>query len=165
MRSCYGGGNGIGRAVAQAFARAGANVAVLDNNLPAAQATCAAISDGGALKCWQCDVASEDQVNSAIGKVLSEFSAIDILFNNAGVNRRKKLSEWTAEDWNAVISVNFIGSFCVARAVGQHMIQRRRGSIVNMSALGGGIVGLGRGTEIYTGTKGGSGGDVQRSWG
>ena len=150
-----GGGNGIGRAVARAFARYGAQVAVLDKNLDAAHATCeCGDNTAGKLKAWHCDVALEGNVQSTVASVLEEFSQIDVLFNNAGVNRRKPLKEWTAEDWNDLISVNFIGAFCVARAVGQHMVERRSGSVVNMSALGGGVIGLGRGTEIYTGTKG-----------
>jgi NAD(P)-dependent dehydrogenase (short-subunit alcohol dehydrogenase family) len=162
-----GGGDGIGRAVAQALALSGANVAVLDKNPQAARTTCTAVSSNGALKWWRCDVALEDEVRATVNEVVAEFSAIDILFNNAGVNRRKALNEWTAEDWNEVISVNFIGSFCVARAVGQHMVERRRGSIINMSALGGGVIGLGRGTEIYAGTKGAVAGmsrDLAAEW-
>ena len=150
-----GAGNGIGRATALAFAHFGANVAVIDRDVDAAIGTCESNShDGGRMKPWRCDVAAETDVRATVEGVLEEFSQVDILFNNAGINRRIPLRDWTAADWNEVIAVNFVGSFCVARAVGEHMIQRRTGSIINMSALGGGVIGIGRGTEIYTGTKG-----------
>ena len=150
-----GGGNGIGRAVAIAFARNGASVAVIDTDLAAADETCAlANQNGEKAKSWRCDVGSEAEIHETVAEVIREFSAIDILFNNAGTNRRIKLADWTADDWNAVIRVNFVGAFCMARAVGLHMVERRTGCIVNMSALGGGVIGLGRGTEIYTATKG-----------
>ncbi len=150
-----GGGNGIGRASAIAFAQNDARVAVLDRDLAAAEQTCAFANNGINLaRAWRCDVASESDILDTVSAVIHEFSGIDILFNNAGVNRRIKLADWKADDWNALIQVNLIGVFCVARAVGLHMVERGRGSIVNMSALGGGIIGLGRGTEIYTATKG-----------
>jgi len=150
-----GAGNGIGRAVALAFARFGANVAVLDRDDDAAAATCKSNTpEGGTMKHWRCDVSSESDVRKAVESVLNEFPQIDILFNNAGINRRMALRDWTASDWNELIAINFVGNFIVARAVGEHMVQRRSGAIVNMSALGGGVIGIGRGTEIYTGTKG-----------
>jgi NAD(P)-dependent dehydrogenase (short-subunit alcohol dehydrogenase family) len=150
-----GGGNGIGRAVAHALFNLGSQVAVLDKDIDAARDTCALSSpNGGTLTPWRCDVSSEDEIQSTIEAVLKEFSSIDFLFNNAGINRRKALKDWTSQDWNELISVNFVGAFCVARTVGLHMVERRSGSIVNMSALGGGVIGLGRGTEIYAGTKG-----------
>lgn len=150
-----GGGNGIGRATAIAFAQNGARVAVIDTDSAAAEQTCALANQGSeAAKAWRCDVGSEEEIRDTVQAVIREFSAIDILFNNAGVNRRIKLTDWTADDWNALIRVNFVGTFCVARSVGLHMVDRRQGSIVNMSALGGGVIGIGRGTEIYTATKG-----------
>jgi NAD(P)-dependent dehydrogenase (short-subunit alcohol dehydrogenase family) len=150
-----GGGNGIGRAACLAFAKCNGTVAVLDMDPVSAEQTASDIrQDGGQAKAWRCDVTSEPEILRTIQEVIGEFSAIDVLFNNAGINRRIRLMDWTADDWNALISVNIVGVFCVARAVGRHMIERRAGSIVNMSALGGGVVGLGRGTEIYTATKG-----------
>jgi len=150
-----GGGRGIGRAAALGFAEHGARVAVVDRDRSTAAETCELIRDkGGEARPWCCDVSQESQIRETVRAIVEAFSGIDVLFNNAGVNRRIPLEDWKPEDWNALIGVNFIGVFCMARAVGLHMIERRRGSIVNMSALGGGLIGLGRGTEIYTGTKG-----------
>lgn len=150
-----GGGRGIGRAASLGFAEHGAQVAVLDLDEAAAQETAALIRQSGASAlAWRCDVSRETEVRRTVADVLGEFTKIDVLFNNAGVNRRLPLAEWTEADWSAVIGVNFIGAFCMARAIGLNMIERRSGSIVNMAALGGAVVGLGRGTEIYAGTKG-----------
>jgi NAD(P)-dependent dehydrogenase (short-subunit alcohol dehydrogenase family) len=150
-----GAGRGIGRAAALGFAEHGARVAVVDIGPASAEETCQLIRDGGGeAEPWRCDVADDSQVRATVDAVIGRWGGVDVLFNNAGVNRRIPLEDWTAEDWNAVIGVNFIGVFCMSRAVGLHMVERRRGSIVNMSALGGGVIGLGRGTEIYTGTKG-----------
>jgi NAD(P)-dependent dehydrogenase (short-subunit alcohol dehydrogenase family) len=150
-----GGGRGIGRAAALAFASRGARLAVLDIDVAIAEETVQAIiAAGGEARAWRCDVSRDADVQAVVREVIAEFGAIDVLFNNAGINRRIPLADWTEADWNAVIGVNLVGTFCMARAVGLHMVSRRRGSIVNMSALGGGLIGLGRGTEIYTATKG-----------
>ena len=132
-----GAAQGIGEAAAKAFAAANANVIAVDLDTVE-----------------RCDVTNEAEVNHTVDNAIARYGAIDVLFNNAGINKRIPLDEWTEPDWKAVIEVNFIGSFLMARAVGRHMMARRSGAIVNMSALGGGVVGLGRGTEIYTGTKG-----------
>lgn len=150
-----GAGRGIGRGTALAFASRGAKVAVLDIDPPLAEETVRLITaQHGTAHAWPCDVSRDDDVRLTVEQVETHLGPIDILFNNAGINRRIPLVDWTAADWNAVIGVNLIGAFCMARAVGLRMIARKQGSIVNMSALGGGLIGLGRGTEIYTATKG-----------
>jgi NAD(P)-dependent dehydrogenase (short-subunit alcohol dehydrogenase family) len=150
-----GAGRGIGHAAALAFAERGARVAAIDIDRAAAEETAAQIrAMGREARAWLCDVAQAAEVRLTVDDVLRAFSQIDVLFNNAGINRRIPLAEWTEDDWNAVIGVNFIGAFCMARAVGLHMVGRRSGAIVNMAALGGAMIGLGRGTEIYCGTKG-----------
>lgn len=92
-----------------------------------AEQTCAFANNGINLaRAWRCDV-TESDILDTVSAVIHEFSGIDILFNNAGVNRRIKLSDLKADDWNALIQVNLIGVFCVARAVGLHMVERGRG--------------------------------------
>jgi gluconate 5-dehydrogenase len=137
-----GAARGIGLAVARAFEEAGAAVASID------------VEPCPVGSFHRCDVSREEEVEAAVETIERELGPIQVLFNNAGVNRRIPLAEWRREDWEAVIGVNFVGSFLVARAVGLRMAGRGGGAIVNMSALGGGVVGLGRGTEVYTGTKG-----------
>jgi 2-deoxy-D-gluconate 3-dehydrogenase len=150
-----GAGRGLGKATAIAFARSGARVGVVDVDEEAARSCVSEIQQlGGSAHFWLCDVGKTEEVESMVSQALQEFTAIDVLFNNAGINRRIPMAEWTETDWEEVIRVNFVGCFCVARAVGRSMVERRSGNIVNMAALGGPVIGLGRGTQIYTGTKG-----------
>jgi NAD(P)-dependent dehydrogenase (short-subunit alcohol dehydrogenase family) len=150
-----GGGRGLGRAIALGLARHGANVALADCNIEGARETARLVRDlGRKAAAFHCDVAQEDAVRQTVAATLAEFGAIDILVNNAGITKRIALFDWQAADWEEVIRVNQLGTFLMAREVGRHMIARRRGSIVNLSALGGGVIGLGRGNAIYCSTKG-----------
>lgn len=150
-----GGARGLGRAIALGLARHGADVAIVDIDADGAEATAEAVRALGRRGAgWACDVGTEEQVLATVGRASDEFGAIDVLVNNAGITKRIALFDWTASDWEEVIRVNQVGTFLMARAVGRTMVERRRGSIVNVSALGGGLVGLGRGNAIYCATKG-----------
>jgi NAD(P)-dependent dehydrogenase (short-subunit alcohol dehydrogenase family) len=151
-----GGARGIGAAIASGLAQHGADVAVADWNLDGARQTAAALeADAGRrAAAFACDVSNEADVEQLVSAVLAQFGQIDILVNNAGITKRIALFDWTPRDWDEVVRINQLGTFLMARAVGRHMIQRRRGAIVNMSALGGGLVGLGRGNAVYCATKG-----------
>jgi NAD(P)-dependent dehydrogenase (short-subunit alcohol dehydrogenase family) len=150
-----GAARGLGRAIALGLARHGADVAVLDADASGADRTAEDVKAVGP-RCLAlcCDVAREDQVRPAVARALAELGSIDILVNNAGITKRIPLDDWRQDDWEEVIRVNQIGTFLMAREVGRQMVARRRGSIVNLSALGGALVGLGRGNAIYCGTKG-----------
>ncbi len=150
-----GGAQGLGRAIALGLARHGAAVAVADWKPTGAEETAGAIrAMGGKAAAFRCDVSIEVEVRQMVAGTLKEFGQIDILVNNAGITKRIALFDWQGADWEEVIRINQLGTFLVAREVGRHMIGRRRGSIINMSALGGGLVGLGRGNAIYCSTKG-----------
>src|SRR5262245_55379547 len=150
-----GGAQGLGRAIAEGLASQGAAVAVADRNLAGAEATAASLrSQQHQAAAFACDVSQEADVRRMVAKVLAAFGQIDILINNAGITKRIALFDWQQSDWEEVIRINQVGTFLVAREVGRHMIERRRGSIVNLSALGGGVIGLGRGNTIYCSTKG-----------
>jgi NAD(P)-dependent dehydrogenase (short-subunit alcohol dehydrogenase family) len=150
-----GAARGLGRAIALGLAQHGAAVAIADRLDEAAEETAATIRGQGAIAAaFHCDVAQESEVRHLVAAALAAFGRIDILVNNAGITKRIPLFEWQPEDWDEVIRINQIGTFLVAREVGRHMIDRRAGSIVNMAALGGGVLGLGRGNAIYCSTKG-----------
>jgi NAD(P)-dependent dehydrogenase (short-subunit alcohol dehydrogenase family) len=150
-----GGAQGLGRAIALGLAREGADVAVADRNETGAAETAAAIAAlGRRSAAFACDVAREEDVRRAVAGMLKTLGQIDVLVNNAGITKRIALFDWQQADWEEVIRVNQVGTFLVAREVGRHMVSRKRGSIVNMSALGGGVVGLGRGNAVYCSTKG-----------
>jgi NAD(P)-dependent dehydrogenase (short-subunit alcohol dehydrogenase family) len=150
-----GAARGLGRAIALGLAGQGADVAVADRDREGVEEVADEIRRlGRRTLALACDVGREEEVEALVAGTLREFERIDALVNNAGITKRIALFDWRAEDWEEVIRVNQIGAFLVARAVGRRMVERRRGSIVNVSALGGGLVGLGRGNAIYCGTKG-----------
>ena len=150
-----GAARGLGRAIALGLARYGAAVAVSDTNWEGAEETAVAVRDlGGRAVAFQCDVAREAEVRSLVERVVGELGAVDVLVNNAGITKRIALFDWQEADWEEVIRVNQVGTFLVAREVGRHMTARRKGSVVNVAALGGGLVGLGRGNAVYCSTKG-----------
>lgn len=150
-----GAARGLGRAIALGFARVGAVVSLTDRDVDGVEEVARAIRQAGGLAtAYACDVADADQVRLTVEATESSLGPIDALVNNAGITRRIALFDWRSEDWDEVIRVNQIGTFLVAREVGRHMVGRGKGSIINMSALGGGLVGLGRGNAIYCATKG-----------
>ncbi len=150
-----GAARGLGRAIALGLARRGADLALVDRDLPGAEETTAeARGLGRHAVAFGCDVSDGPAVRGTVEAALAEFGRVDALVNNAGITKRIPLDDWVPGDWEEVIRVNQIGTFLVAREVGRHMAARRAGSIVNVSALGGGLVGLGRGNAIYCATKG-----------
>jgi len=128
-----GGGAGIGREIARRFAREGMAVAVLDRDGAAAEGIVAEI--GGLAV--TADVTSEEEVSRAVETVLTRFSRIDVLVNNAGVAWMGPALETPLEALHAMLRVNVEGVFIVSRAVLPHMIARRSGSIVNLASWAG----------------------------
>jgi NAD(P)-dependent dehydrogenase (short-subunit alcohol dehydrogenase family) len=128
-----GGGSGIGRAVAHGFASFGAKVVVLDVDATRAQEGAEEI--GESAYALQADVANEGDVEAALALAYTKFGAIDILFNNAGINRRVPSVELSVEDWERVMSVNTTGMFLVARAAARYMRRKSCGRIVNTASV------------------------------
>ena len=102
-----------------------------------------------------CDVRDAGEVDACINLVVAKFGQIDILMNNAGIHRRGTPTDYREEDLIDVFAVNLVGVYHVVGAVGKVMLKQQRGTIINVSALGGGVMGLGRGGSIYGMTKGG----------
>src|SRR5262249_47935793 len=131
------------------------DVAVADWNPDGGEPTAEAIrSLGRRADSFRCDVSQGEDVRRLVADVLAKFGQIDILVHNAGITKRIALMDWTEAHRSEVIRINQVGTFLAAREVGRHMVERRSGSIINMSALGGGVLGLGRGNAIYCSTKG-----------
>jgi NAD(P)-dependent dehydrogenase (short-subunit alcohol dehydrogenase family) len=128
-----GGGSGIGRAVAHGFASFGAKVVVLDVDATRAQEVAAEI--GVSAHALQADVANEGEVEAAFELADAKFGAIDILFNNAGINRRVPSVDLSVADWERVISVNMTGMFLVARTAARYMRRKTSGRIVNTASV------------------------------
>ncbi len=136
-----GGGSGIGRASALAFAAEGATVAVADIDLASARDTVARIlgneprhdADLRAIAI-EVDVTDQASTERMATDVITAFGRIDVLFNNAGIAGVGAVHETSLELWERVFAVNARGVFLVARAVVPHMMAAHGGSIINMSS-------------------------------
>jgi 3-oxoacyl-[acyl-carrier protein] reductase len=133
-----GAAQGIGAAVARAFAHEGARVGVVDLALERAEAVAAEIGEaGGAAIGVGCDVAKRGDVDAMVATVTARFGRIDILVNNAGIIRPAMLHKMTAAQWDAVLAVHLTGSFNCLQAVVPGMMERRYGRIVNVTSAAG----------------------------
>jgi len=133
-----GAARGIGRAIALAFVREGANVALTDIDGAVLGELCGEIGKGGGRAVpLACDVSKSADVNKAAAEVQRIFGRIDILVNNAGIIRRGTIETVTEEDWDRVIAVNLKGAFNFCKAVVEPMKKQGGGKIVNVSSIAG----------------------------
>jgi gluconate 5-dehydrogenase len=131
-----GGGSGLGLAIARGLARAGARVAINGRDrekLAAAVATLAA--EGVVVRAFGFDVADEQAVGDGVAAIERDLGPLDILVNNAAVNQRRALEDFSLAEWRALQSVNVDGAFLTTRAAIPGMKARRRGKIVNICSL------------------------------
>src|SRR5580693_4648506 len=126
-----GGARGIGEAIATRFAAEGATVAILDLDGPAAAETAGRLGGTG----YACDVSSRAAVQAAVAEVLAAHGRIDVLVNNAGIGLAGPSETFSDEDWNTSIGVMQTGVFLCSQIIGQHMLDRGRGTIVNISSI------------------------------
>lgn len=127
-----GGGSGIGRATALAMAAEGADIAVVDINLAAAQAVAKEVEALGVKALGIAgDVADEASVQAAVAEAASAFGTISVLFNNAGIIRRANVIDTTTAEWDQVMGVNVRGVFLMCKSVVPLMIANGGGSIIN----------------------------------
>ncbi len=127
-----GAGGGIGSAIAARLAREGAHVVVCDSVAELARATVDAItSSGGSASPAVFDVADAGQVAAFALDALAQHGRIDVLVNNAGINRRGPLLELTNEDWHTTMRVNVDSMYYMCRAFLPAMVEAGRGAIVN----------------------------------
>jgi 3-oxoacyl-[acyl-carrier protein] reductase len=134
-----GAAQGIGFAVAQRLAIAGASVVIIDVNAEGLEeAACKLDAIGVSAKTYICDISDPDSIRTVFGAILDAYKRIDILVNNAGVGGRfAPIQEQTDDDWQQVIRVDLTGVFLCCRAVIPHMISQRYGRIINVSSLAG----------------------------
>ncbi|MDN4013773.1 MULTISPECIES: glucose 1-dehydrogenase [Chryseobacterium] len=123
-----GASSGIGSGIAKSLASAGATVIVnhsSEHSLDEAKAVLKEITDaGGNGITYQCDVSKEDQVIKMFQDVVSQFGTVDILINNAGVQKDAKFTEMTLDQWNTVIGINLTGQFLCAREAIKEFLRR-----------------------------------------
>ena len=146
---------GIGRGIALAFAREGADVAVnyLDDRAAAEKVMQEVRAAGGRAVLVQADVARPTDAQRMVAQVQSELGGLDVLVNNAGVYPRVPFLEMRETDWDHVVDVNLKGGFFCAQAAARAMVAAgRRGSIINMASQA--VRGAVRGVH-YSASKGG----------
>ena len=131
-----GGNRGIGRAIVDAFAAAGADVAVFARNTESVkEAANAAAAKGVRALPLVGDVAKLEDVERAWEEIQKGFGGLDVLVNNAGVTRDNLVLRMKPEEWQAVLDVNLTGAFHWCRAVLKSMIRQRSGRIVNVASI------------------------------
>jgi glucose 1-dehydrogenase len=123
-----GASSGIGSGIAKSLASAGATIIVnhsSERSTDEAKAVLKEITDaGGNGITYQCDVSKEDQVVKMFQDVVSQFGTVDILINNAGVQKDSKFTEMTLDQWNTVIGINLTGQFLCAREAIKEFLRR-----------------------------------------
>lgn len=133
-----GAGQGIGAAVARAYVREGAKVAIVDYNAQAAQQLAAEINaSGGQAVGIGCDVSDRSQVAAMAQQVTELWGRIDILVNNAGITRPAMLNKMSPEQWDQVLAVHLTGSYNCLQAVVNGMIEQRYGRIIYITSTAG----------------------------
>ncbi|WP_166243086.1 SDR family NAD(P)-dependent oxidoreductase [Paenibacillus turpanensis] len=148
-----GSGSGIGRSSALLFAKEGAKVIVNDIDPGNGQQTVDDIRRAGGEAVYvQADVTDPESVESMVRQALNEYGQIDVLFNNAGISGVGAIHELEPEQWDQVMKVNIRGVFLPCKYVLPHMMERRKGSVINMSSCIAEI-GLAR-RASYAATKG-----------
>ena len=131
-----GAGRGIGRAVALAYAREGASLALCSRTKKELEVTEKAVAELGAASLVQpCDVSRVEEVERFVERAIGLFGRIDVLVSNAGIaHRAASLVELSPEKWESVLTTNLRGAWLVARAVVPHMLRQRGGSVINVSS-------------------------------
>jgi len=135
-----GGSRGLGRAIALALARQGADVGVnyRGNEKAAAEVVTEIRSMGRAAIAIQGDTSAGRESCEAIVKAaMDEFGKVDILVNNAGITRDNLMMRMDAEEWDSVIGTNLSGPFWMTRAIARPMLKAKSGRIINMSSVAG----------------------------
>jgi 3-oxoacyl-[acyl-carrier protein] reductase len=129
-----GGSRGIGRAISEALADAGARVAVVARDGARAGATAAELPGAGH-EGFACDVADPKAVTDTLAAVEARLGPVDVLVNNAGITRDNLLIRMKDEEFDEVIAVNLKGAFNFTRAVSRGMMKRRDGAILNITSV------------------------------
>ncbi len=137
-----GASRGLGRAIAEAYAREGCAVAVNyvdipgEENVADAEAVVAVARAAGVdAVALEAGVTDPERVDAMVTAAIERFGKLDILVNNAGIIRDRTIKKMTKDDWDAVIDVNLTGAFNCIKAVIDHMRDRREGRIISISSV------------------------------
>jgi len=128
-----GSARGIGRTIAEYFAKHKANVVISDIDEAAVKKVVAEI--GGSVIGIKADVLSQQDVENLFAKTVEKFGSIDIVVNNAGVTKDNLLVRMEEKDWDMVVDINLKGAFFVTKTAAKIMMKQRSGKIVNISSV------------------------------
>ncbi len=130
-----GGAYGIGRAIVREFVAHGEAAVIADVNIDRGKLLEAAIfAEGGHARFIRADVRDESSIQTLIEKTVEEFGHIDVLCNNAGIERYKRAEDYTSQDWSDVVDTNLRGAFLCSKYAHPHL-KERRGAIVLTSSV------------------------------
>ena len=149
-----GGGSGLGLAVAEGLAAAGARLSLVGRDESKLRGAADRIGKaGGNAAPFRCDVTDRDALPALVEKAERAGGPIDVLFNNAGVQQRAPVLAFPADGWDRMIATHLSAPFFLSQAAARGMVERRRGKIINTLSL---MSELGRPTIVpYTAAKGG----------
>ncbi|MGB9853749.1 MAG: SDR family NAD(P)-dependent oxidoreductase [Candidatus Bathyarchaeales archaeon] len=148
-----GASRGIGFAIASRFAVEGANVVIIASNKEGAEEAAKKIRDkGGEAEAFQGDVTSKERIEEIVSQVINKFGVIDILVNNAGIHLGKAFLDEPLEFYDRQFKVNVLGTVIPSQAVVPHMMNKRKGKIINIASKAA-IVGE-PGHAAYSSSKG-----------
>ena len=147
-----GGAQGIGRAICEAFLRAGTRVAIVDCDEPALDQAHQCCSQWGEVLPLQLDMAEADAARQAVKRTLSAWGMLDVVVNNAGIMIRKPPEEMSLAEWQRVLAVNLTAPFLASREAAPYL-RDRRGCIINIASTR--ALMSEPHTEAYSASKGG----------
>jgi len=152
-----GSAGGMGKAAAELFAREGASIIVNDVVADAGEETARGIRDAGGKAIFvKADVSKEKEVKHLVARSIEAFGRIDVLYNNAGIMPTDDAGviDLTEATWDRIMDVNLKSTFFCTKHVVPHMIEQRRGSIVNIASFVA-LMGCSVPQDAYTASKGG----------
>ena len=130
-----GASKGLGKAMALALGAAGASIALASRDVEQLNGVKEAVEKvGGNAQVFQADVSKEEQIRQLEHEVMEAFNGVHILINNAGINLRKQLIEFTLEEWHRVLDSNLTSVFLTCRSFVPHMKGRGYGRVINMAS-------------------------------
>ena len=134
-----GSSRGIGRSVAIAFAKKGANVIINYHSNDIEAEIVKEVIESYNVKCLtiKADISKSNEVKNMVKTIIDEFGRIDILVNNAGIVTDMPFSERKAKHWTDTMNVNLIGMFLVSKEVSKYMLKENKGNIINISSTSG----------------------------
>lgn len=128
-----GGAGGLGGAIARGYVQAGASVVIADRESARAEALAAELGDRASAT--YLDVTDRVSLESALSDVLARHGQVDVLVNSAGTATRAAAEDFPEDAWDRIINLNVKGTFLACQVFGRHMLERRRGSIINLASI------------------------------